>query len=216
MQWIIKVAVVIALLLATSFGVRATKTDEPVYLQASLSTLPHQLGAWQGTDASFGPRILKVLGVDDYLTRQYRDAKGQTIDLYVGYYATQRQGSTYHSPKNCLPGSGWTITETEITPIQLSKAQVTPARVNRVLIQRGLDRQLVLYWYQDRGRIITSEYWAKIYLVWDAIWKQRTDGALVRVVIPFTGEDTSQALETGKQFVQTLFPVLQRYLPTAT
>jgi len=216
MQWTIKVTVVIALLLAASFGVRATKTDEPVHLQASLSTFPHQLGAWRGTDTSFSPRLVEVLGVDDYMTRKYRDDQEQTVDLYVGYYATQRQGSTYHSPQNCLPGSGWAITEMETIPLQLSQAQETPVRINRVLIQRGLDRQLVLYWYQDRGRIITSEYWAKIYLVWDAIWKQRTDGALVRVVIPFTGADSNQAFETGKQFVQILFPVLQRYLPAST
>jgi EpsI family protein len=215
MQWTMKVGVVIALLIATSIGVRATKIDEPVHLQASLSTFPHQLGKWQGTDATFSQQIVKALGVDDYLSRKYHDAQGQTVDLYVGYYATQRQGSTYHSPKNCLPGSGWTITEMETISMQLSEAQKQPVRINRVLIQRGLDRQVVLYWYQDRGRIITSEYWAKLYLVWDAIWKQRTDGAIVRIVIPSTGADSSRAFETGKQFVKTLFPVLQKYLPTA-
>ena len=89
-----------------------------------------------------------------------------------------------------------------------------PVEINKFIIQKGLDKQLVLYWYQDRGRIITSEYWAKVYMVWDAIRRNRTDGAFVRITVPFTGEDEERAVVQGRAFAETIFPLLSEYLPS--
>ena len=87
-------------------------------------------------------------------------------------------------------------------------------KVNSLIIQKGLDKQLVLYWYQDRGRIITSEYWAKIYMVWDSMFKNRTDGAFVRLTVPFVGDDGEAVLKHGKAFAEQIFPLLWEYLPS--
>ena len=85
--------------------------------------------------------------------------------------------------------------------------------INKFLIQKGLDKQLVLYWYQDRGRIITSEYWAKIYMVLDAMFRNRTDGAFVRLTVSFTGDSEEGSLEYARAFAEKIFPWLQEYLP---
>jgi len=132
--------------------------------------------------------------------------------LYVGYYQSQRTGSTYHSPKNCLPGGGWQFVESDQVPVPVPGAE--SITINKVLIQKGLDKQVILYWYQDRGRVIASEYAAKGYLIWDAMTKNRTDGALVRISVPVSST-TDQAYEQGLAFLQDLWPLLHDYLPEA-
>lgn len=133
------------------------------------------------------------------------------VALYVGYYQSQRTGATYHSPKNCLPGSGWQFMESAQVPIRIPDGpQVT---INKVLIQKGLDKQVILYWYQDRGRIIASEYWAKAYLIWDAITRNRTDGALVRISVPVE-RSNEQAFVQAVEFMREIFPRLHNNLPS--
>ena len=118
--------------------------------------LPLAAGWWRGYDAPpLADDVLAQLGVDDYFTREYVNAAGMPVGLYVGYYASQRQGDTIHSPQNCLPGAGWQTVETGVADLQLGGRDV---RVNQFLIQKGLDRQVVLYWYQGRGRVVANEY----------------------------------------------------------
>jgi EpsI family protein len=183
--------------------------------------MPMVFDGWRGrAERDFAPEIVKVLGVDDYITRSYYGADGGRMGLYVGYHSSQRQGDTIHSPLNCLPGAGW-------LPIEQGRVTLTVAdpalggtrqiEVNRVLIERGLDRQLVLYWYQSHGRVVASEYWGKIYTVVDAIRLNRTEAALVRVVAPIPSrdaEDVAAADKAAKAFVQELFPHLGRHLPS--
>jgi EpsI family protein len=215
---------VVALLLVMTFGYLAHKsTAEPTLIREPLVTLPMQLGAWSGQQApDFEQKILKILGVDDYARRTYysRSEPGW-VSLYIGYYASQRQGDTVHSPLNCLPGAGWIpISQDRATfmvkdtPTASGDREIT---VNRFIIQKGLDRQLVLYWYQSHGRVVASEYWGRIYTVTDAIRDNRTDAALVRVIVPILGEapaDVSAAHARGVRFVQTMFPYLGRHLPS--
>lgn len=130
--------------------------------------------------------------------------------LYVGYYGSQRTGVTYHSPKNCLPGAGWQVMASH--PLTVAVPGGRSITINNVLIQKGLDRQVILYWYHDRGRVIASEYWAKAYLIWDALTHTRTDGALVRLSIPVT-TTAEQAVQVGIAFLQDLWPVLLQYMP---
>lgn len=179
------------------------------------------LGDWQGRqEPPFPKDILAVLGVDDYLTRAYfTDGGRQGAGLYIGYYQSQRQGDTMHSPLNCLPGAGWEPLSKGNIQIAVPVASASAARditINRYVIQKGLDRQLVLYWYQAHGRVIASEYWGKFFLIKDAVRLNRTDGSLVRVIVPIAGGDagTPAAEETAVRFVKTLFPVLSGYLPS--
>ena len=124
-----------------------------------------------------------MLRADDYLLRNYRSADGRVASFYVGYYATQRNGATYHSPLNCLPGAGWSMSEP--ATMLIKPADGRPAfEANRYLIQNGRDKQLMIYWYQGRGRAVASEYWGKIYTVLDSLRRRRSDGSMVRVTVP--------------------------------
>jgi EpsI family protein len=215
---------VVALLLVVTFGYLARKsTAEPTLVREPLSLLPMQLGPWSGRQSpDLDERILNLLGVDDYSRRTYaaRTEPGW-VGLYIGYYASQRQGDTVHSPLNCLPGAGWTPISQDRATLTVKDTPTAPANreitINRFVIQKGLDRQLVLYWYQSHGRVVASEYWGRVYTVTDAIRHNRTDAALVRVIVPILGDtpDAVSAAETrGVRFVQALFPYLGRHLPS--
>jgi EpsI family protein len=190
---------------------------EPVPERMSFRAFPTQLGSWRGVNESpIESSILRILGVDDYLTRAYFAPDRSAVGLFIGYYGSQRQGDTMHSPQNCLPGAGWEPVSRGMLPIAVSVGAVATDPeivVNRYLIQKGVDRQLVLYWYQSHGRVVASEYWAKFYLVRDAIRLNRTDGALVRVIAPVSESGEAQAERTAVAFVKDLFPALDPFLP---
>jgi EpsI family protein len=200
-------------LIGTALLLEMVSHGEEVPIKKEFDHFPIRIGPWQGRELGLDPDILKVLKVDDYMMRHYINKEGFPIVLYVGYYGSQRQGSTYHSPRNCLPGSGWSIVGHERIGMKIPGGPSGSAIINKVVIQKGLDKQLILYWYQDRGRIIASEYWAKIYLVWDAMTKNRTDGALVRVSMPLTGDEEAVS-EQGRVFIESIFPLLQEYIPS--
>ncbi len=216
-----------ALILAALFGSTAlvlaqASRAEPTPIRKPLAELPIVIGEWQGrVERDFQPEIVKVLGVDDYANRSYVDADGPRLGLYVGYHSNQRQGDTIHSPLNCLPGAGWIPTEQGRRTVEVLISSDGPRRqaieVNRVIIEKGLDRQVVLYWYQSHGRVVASEYWGKIYTVVDAIRLNRTDAALVRVIAPVPSREPG-VLEASDRaavaFVEALFPHLGRYLPS--
>ncbi|MCA1558057.1 MAG: EpsI family protein, partial [Acidobacteria bacterium] len=130
-----------------------------------------------------------------------------------GYYATQRNGATYHSPLNCLPGTGWTMSEPG--KINIVPAGGGPAfEANRYIIEQGSDRALLIYWYQGRGRVVASEYWGKIYTVVDSISRRRSDGAMVRVMVPLPREQSEQsALESATNLAAEIAPALSGYVP---
>ena len=179
-----------------------------------LSQVPVNLAQWQGYDEPrFPDEILATLGVDEYLNRTYYSRTEPPVSVYLGYYASQRQGDTIHSPMNCLPGAGWQPVTTRRVNVAIP-GSAAPLKVNHVIIQRGVERHLVLYWYQSQGRVVASEYWSKFYMVWDAIRTNRSDGALVRVITPITSGDADAADRRAVAFVQELFPLLGRHLPS--
>lgn len=168
------------------------------------------LGDWKGSDSPLRESIVKAAAVDSYLNRVYTNASGGQIEVYVGYYANQQTDKWIHSPKNCLPGGGWEPVRAGRTSIDVGAP--SPVVVNEYLIQKGLSRFLVLYWYQERGRVIASEYMAKFWLVADAMTRNRTDGALVRVLSsPDGGEDRARARMVS--FLHTLYPELTKAVP---
>lgn len=201
-------------LLAAGMLLRSISHGEAIPLRQSFGEFPLHLEAWSGRQLELDTKVLNILRVDDYLLRQYWDGSKTPVELYIGYYKSQRQGATYHSPKHCLPGSGWTFVHTGTAQLQVASYAERPVEINQFIIQKGLDKQLVLYWYQDRGRIITSEYWAKAYLIWDAMLRNRTDGAFVRITIPFTADSEERAIVQGRAFAEKIFPLLSEYLPS--
>jgi EpsI family protein len=128
----------------------------------------------------------------------------------VGYYATQRTGATYHSPLNCLPGSGWTLSEPGKATIPLPDGSSVVA--NKYVIQNGDYRSFMIYWYQGRGRNVASEYWGKIYTVFDSVRLRRSDGAMVRVTVPISGSEAT-AEQTAIEFASAASTVLPQFVP---
>jgi EpsI family protein len=210
----------LCLTLSAAFVAKASKTED-VPPREPLANLPMRLGAWTGREAApFEPEILAVLGVDEYANRVYV-SQGNAAGLYIGYYQSQRQGDTIHSPLNCLPGSGWEpLSKTYLTiPVALGGVdrRQDSITVNRYVIQKGLDRQVVLYWYQSHGRVVANEYRSKLFMVYDAVRLNRTDAALVRVVSPMRGTEPNaenEASDHAVDLVKSLFPLLDRYLPS--
>ncbi|WP_447977155.1 exosortase C-terminal domain/associated protein EpsI [Candidatus Nitrospira bockiana] len=199
----------LGLLLGMLLLSRQYNREEAVPVRQPFDHFPAVIGAWTGEDMGLPQEVRDVLQADDFMMRVYRNPAGEEVSLFVGYYRSQRTGATYHSPLNCLPGGGWAILSREEWPVTVGSR---PLRVNRVVIQKGLDRQVVLYWYQDRGRVVTSEYRAKAYLVWDAMRRNRTDGALVRVSLPLIGS-AEAADRTAVQFLQQVVPLFPAFLP---
>jgi EpsI family protein len=206
----IRTAVVIAMLaVAGVYSSRAGSVEAAVPREA-LASLPLALGDWHGREATpLADDVLAQLGVDDYVSRQYAKAGTPPVGLYVGYYASQRQGDTIHSPQNCLPGAGWRPIETAVTEL---RARDRTVPVNQFVIQKGLDRQVVLYWYQGRGRVTANEYANKAFLMLDAARLHRTNGGLVRLISP-VASTTAAAKSQLASFAAVLFGHLDGYLP---
>ena len=157
-----------------------------------LAQLPETLGDWRqkGDEMRFGEATESVLRVSDYTQRYYSSSSdGRIANLYVGYYASQRTGITYHSPQNCLPGAGWVMREPQTVEIKTPSGKTFTA--NRYRIENGTFDEIMIYWYQGRGRIEASEYRDKINTVWDSALRRRSDGAMVRVMTSVAGDEAS-------------------------
>ncbi len=206
-----RLAAATAVLVAGISSLLLLSHGEAVPPRRPLDRFPPELGAWRGVQESLPPPILSVLRVTDYLNRLYMGPGKIPIWLYVGYYETQRQGQIIHSPQQCLPGAGWNFLSRDYLTLRLPGRE-DPVTINNVLVGKGEERQIVLYWYQERGRVIASEYAAKLYLVGDAVTRNRTDGALVRLSAPVRGS-TEQTLEQLLEFLRIGFPNLLEFLP---
>jgi EpsI family protein len=206
--------VLLAVILLGGVGVNAWEYVDEVHVsRTELKEFPKQVGGWAqiGGDERFDVQTEAVLRADDYLLRNYRADDGQIASFYVGYYATQRNGATYHSPLNCLPGAGWTMSEP--AKIVITPPDGKPAfEANRYLIQNGQDKQLMVYWYQGRGRAVASEYWGKVYTVLDSVRRRRSDGSMVRVTVP-VGASEAAAIETAGSFAANIATVLPAFVP---
>src|SRR5712691_9093629 len=205
--------ILFVLVLAGGLAVNAWEyLGEASIERKQLKDFPKQIGVWSqtGGDGQFDNQTLAVLRASDYLLRDYRGIDGRVVNFYVGYYASQRDGATYHSPLNCLPGSGWLMSDPgRITITPSGRASFV---ANRYLIQNGDHKALLVYWYQGRGRAVASEYWGKIYTVLDSVRLRRSDGAMVRVTIP-VGESETAALEAAADLAANASAVLPEFIP---
>ncbi len=177
-----------------------------------LTEMPAKLGDWRqkGSEIKFSEQTESVLKTSDYTMREYTLSDGRLGNVYVGYYASQRTGATYHSPQNCLPGAGWIMKEPETVEIKTPSGKTF--RANRYRIENGIYDEIMIYWYQGRGRAEASEYQDKINTVWDSIFRQRTDGAMIRVMTS-VGNDEQKATEAAIDLSAQTADSLDEFVP---
>lgn len=177
-----------------------------------LGLFPAEFDGWSTLhDDPIEPDVANTLHADRLLSRTYTSRTAQQADLLLAWFASQRAGASQpHSPKVCLPASGWTPLASDQLTVQTGLGTI-PA--NRYIVANGEQRAVVLYWYQTSGGPVTGEWAAKRMLIWSAIRDRRTDTALVRVVIDSAPGGDDRATGTGLRFVHSLYPVLHGYLP---
>jgi exosortase D (VPLPA-CTERM-specific) len=182
----------------------------------TLDQFPSQLGSWSGSPQTLNWDIERVLAADDYLMSDFLDKSKpdqQGVNLLVSYYRSQTEGSGIHSPEVCIPAGGWEVSKWEQIEIALAGVSVTPFKVNQAIIQKERERQLVYYWFEQRGRRITNDYVAKAFTVWDSVTLGRSDGALIRVITPIVGNDVSAAQKRLNELLVQVMPRLPDFVP---
>jgi EpsI family protein len=207
-------ALVVILLGGVGAFLHSWHGSEVIPAREKFSSFPRQLGEWAGVDSKIPQDVLAVLGPGDFLLRSYQksSAENPPVELFLAYFPSQRTGDTIHSPKNCLPGSGWLPMES--SRFTLSLPGKTPFLVNRYVIAKGPQRALAVYWYWAHNRAVASEYWAKFYLIDDSIRLNRTDGSLIRVATELrNGETAANAQPRLLSVLNVVAPVLDQYIP---
>jgi EpsI family protein len=205
----LRACVAAAVLVGGIFATHSFKPKQAAELQKPLSDFPSEIGFSRSEDRPFEQQVVRVIGTDDYINRVYLGSK-LPIELYIGYYKDQRSGDKIHSPKNCLPGSGWEPVRS--TRVQIGSEEGVPVLVNGYLVAQGTRRDIVLYWYQSHGRIVASEYWAKFLLIADGLKNRPTDGAMIRIwTTAIDGEESAQS--RAVEFAQRIYPRVNEFLP---
>jgi EpsI family protein len=204
-----------AVLLAQAALVYGFTRREVVPYHTPLAQLEPSFGGWQQVqEHPIEQEVQDVLKADDVLNRSYAGSSAPVgANLFVAFFKTQRSGVAPHSPKNCLPGSGWTATVSDIIKVDNVPGRTEPLETNRYIVQRGEAKSLVLYWYQSRDRTVASEYTAKFFVVADAMRYNRTDTALVRVVVPLPANDPEMGERAALDFVRAVYAPLRKHFP---
>jgi EpsI family protein len=220
----VRAAVLSAVILGGGAVAKLERAPDRPITRAPLSGVPCAVDPWScAGDTPLDRKTLEVLGVDDYLNRAYMvlppskelppRGGSHAVGLYIAYYGSQRQGESIHSPQNCLPGAGWEPVSSERTTIETAG---TSLPINRYVVQKGIERQVVLYWYQGRGRVVANEYLNKFWLMIDQASLHRSNAALVRIVAPAAGtsdEALQDASASADRFARAIYPRLSAYLP---
>ena len=206
--------VVTVLLVAQAALLYSSIRPEAVPAGKPLAEFPREVGSWRLVqEGVIDAETQAVLQADDAMVRDYGDPASQrSADLYIAAFRSQRNGKAPHSPKNCLPGNGWT--QLEQSEISIDTGAARPIEANRYVVMHGDNRSLVLYWYQSRYRTVANEFKAKFWVIADAIRYNRTDTALVRVIVPISNRDSALAEQTAVDFVRTFYPSIRSFLPS--
>jgi EpsI family protein len=203
-----RLAVSSTLLVGAFLFLNVYSHGEAVPLRRQLDSFPVELGNWRGRESTIlSQDVLDLLVPTDYLLRRYEDGAGRSVLLYIGYWETQRKGAQIHSPKNCLPGGGWQPIEASVVPVEVGPGKTI--EVNRYLLQKGIDQMIALYWFQSQGEAIAGELDAKIAMVKSSIFRNRSDGALVRVSSVTSGDNWGRL----EDFIRLMYPRLREFLP---
>jgi len=207
--------IVAVILLSATLGLsHGVEFREKIPIKKSFEYFPMNVGQWSGVQQSMEQKFIDALDLSDYVTIDFHDKLGRTVNFYVAYYESQRKGESIHSPETCLPGSGWIFNQAGAATIPLSANDGGFMKVNRAFMQKDAYKQLSYYWFPQRGRILTNAYQLKIFVFWDALTKQRTDGALVRLITPvYESEKLKDAEERLQEFTREIVPVLGEFIP---
>jgi len=211
-----RILTVLLLFAATWYMLHMTPEVTPVPIKKTLGSFSPQIGKYRLADAfQSSADVIKLLGVDDYIQYNYVDDSKMPINLYVGFYRAVGVTGGYHSPKNCIPGGGWGIDAVKTVVLATGIEGQKSASVSQMLIRNGAQYQVVLYWYQNRGRIIASEYWEKIYQVIDALFMGRRDGTFVRIMATVPNADIAATEARVKTFAEDVMVLLEQHIPGA-
>lgn len=195
-------------------GTQLYSREEVPPARQTFLDFPMTLGAWTGTTLPLESRYIEVLRFDDYVLAEYSRPGSAPINLYVAYYRSQQKGRSAHSPQTCIPGGGWEITSFSTLHLTTPDHPMHKRPMNRVLIQKGDERQLVLYWFKQRERLIVNEYLVKFYLLWDALTRQRTDGALIRLTTHVQSNESDMDAERRLTALAGSFtPIMSQFVP---
>ena len=206
--------IMIAVLLGATTGMGYLSHGESTPPAKPLSEFPHKVAGYtEIIQWSLDQETLDILKVTDYTHRGYWEpGLGRNlVTLFIAYMRSQKTGSTIHSPKNCLPGAGWNPVQSSVYHMQLDDGRKVP--INLYILRKGLDEQLVLYWYQAHGRIVASEYWGKFYLVYDALRLNRTDAALIRITVPIEHDNEQEAQTRAVAFAKQITTDVDQIIP---
>jgi len=207
----------VVLVLATAAGtILIPERVEVIPERKTLALFPMNMGEWRGREGHIEKMYLDVLKLDDYVIADYWNPRDRgRVNLYVAFYESQRKGASVHSPRSCIPGGGWEITDLSEISIDGTDNNGQPLSVNRVVIAKGSAKQLVYYWFDQRGRQMTNEYQVKWMIFWDALTRNRTDGALVRVTTTVRpDEDLASADRRLSLFLEQTFPKISEFVPS--
>lgn len=208
-----RLLIVIVLFCATFFLLQGVSGTIRTPIKQPLNNFPVHLNEWTTISSRKSTEdVIKLLGVDDYIEYNYANPEGRIINFYAAFYESVGTGGGYHSPKNCLPGGGWGIDSVKTIEVPQVNGK-PPLTISEMLIRNGNEYQIVVYWYQNRGRIIASEYWEKIYLVLDAILMKRRDGTFVRLMAPVQGNNIAQTEQQLQRFAGLAMAELTNFLP---
>ena len=201
------------LLGGTALFLRSQRQAEVLRPREGFISFPLRVGRWVGAEVPIPPRTREALGSGDFMERMYtRSVAEPPVDLFLAYISNQKAGNTIHSPQHCLPGSGWMLVKSK--RIKLPTPKEGEITVNCYLISKGLQREVVLYWYQSQGRAVANEYASRLYLVVDTIRSGRTDGGIVRLITPLAEEESTESgLRRVARFAWFLTPLLEKYIP---
>ena len=204
----------VILLLTLPVSAMISDREELVPQRDSFAVFPLLRGNWIGRESSLDDDTLGILRLTDYISADFRQgSNGLPVNFYIAYYQSQRRGSSIHSPRSCIPGGGWLISDLQQVSLDDTPG-LSGLRVNRMVITRDMHRQLVYYWFAQRGRVLTSEYVAKWYLFEDALTMKRSDGALVRLVTSVPPDtDIAEADARLREFLTEFYPILPDFLP---
>ena len=201
------------LLLSQAAMLYAFSHREAIPVTRPLTDVPPVLGNWMKfQDGLLDKETLDVLQADDILNREYVRNSGEHAMLFVAMFRSQRNGKVPHSPKNCLPGSGWVQQTTDTIHVDVP-GRPTPIEANRYVVAKGDNRAVVIYWYQSRERTVASEYWAKYFVIQDAIRYNRTDTSIIKVTTVVGPAGPQKSEEIGVDLIRSTYPVLLEYLP---
>jgi EpsI family protein len=197
----------------TLTALNAIEFREKIPLRDSFTRFPLQVGSWSGARQQMDQQFIETLDLSDYVIIDFRDNSGSPVNFYVAYYESQRKGESIHSPETCLPGSGWIFQQAGRVRVPLAEPDKS-VTVNRAIMEKSGYRQVSYFWFPARGRILRDAWEMKIYTFWDALTRQRTDGALVRLITPvLQGEEVGAAEQRLREFTKQIVPLLDEYIP---